>query len=202
MSTVVLPSLAGLGFDVVRTPMWDTLVQTAVSGNETRIAHQASPRWKWELTYNVLRSNAASPEFQQLVGFFNARQGKFDTFLYSDADDNSITGQSIGVGNGANVSFSLVRVLGGFFEFILAPKIVSAVYVNGVVQPSGWSVSNWGTAIPGVITFVSPPASGAAITADFSYYFPCRMSDDSVSFSLFLSQHYRVKKFSFVSVKN
>lgn len=202
MSTVVLPSLAGLGFDVVRTPLWDTNVQTAVSGKETRIARQASPRWRWELSYNVLRSAASYNELQQLAGFFNARQGRYDTFLYRDTDDNTVTAQALGQGNGTSTAFPLLRNFGGFNELILAPQTVSAVYINSVLQSSGWSVSNWGSASPGVITFTTPPANNAVITADFSFYFPCRMSEDSVSFSMFLSQHYRVKKFSFISVKN
>jgi len=202
MSTSVLPSLAGLGFDVVRTPVWDTIVQQAISGMETRVAKQSSPRWKWELTYNVLRSNAAFGELQALAGFFNARQGMFDTFLYQDADDNAVTGQQIGAGDGSTAVFQLIRNFGGFVEPVLAPNNVSAVYLNGVVQSSGWSVSNWGGTAPGQLTFSSPPGSGVAITADFSYYFPVRMSEDSVAFTLFISQYYKAKKFGFISVKN
>lgn len=202
MSDLVLPSLAGLGFDVVRTPVWDTNIHTAISGKETRMARQVSPRWKWDLSYNVLRSAAAYNELQQLAGFFNARKGRYDTFLYRDVDDNSATAQILGQGTGSRTTFPLLRDFGGFKELILAPQTVSAVYIDGVAQPSGWSVSLWGSADPGIITFASAPANNTIITADLSFYFPCRMSEDSVSFSLFISQHYRVKKFSFISVKN
>jgi len=203
MSTSVLPSLVGLGFDVVRTPVWDTTVQQAINGMETRIARQTYPRWKWELSYTVLRSNAAYGELQQLAGFFNQRQGMFDTFLYTDADDNSVTSQSIGTGDGSTTVFQLVRTFGGFTEPMLAPNVVSHVYLNSVAQSSGsYSVSNWGAASPGVLTFNSAPGSGVAITVDFTYYFPVRMSADNVPFTLFLSQYYKAKKFSFISVKN
>lgn len=202
MSTQILPSLAGLGFDVVRTPVWDTSIHTTISGKETRMARQVYPRWKWELTYNVLRSDATHSELQQLAGFFNARKGRFDTFLYRDADDNTAIAQILGQGTDSLTTFQLIRDFGGFKEVILAPQTVSAVYIDGVAQSSGWSVSAWGTATPGVITFASAPANNAIITADFSFYFPCRMSEDIVSFTMFISQHYRVKKFSFISVKN
>lgn len=202
MSTAILPSLAGLGFDVVRTPVWDTVVQQSISGKETRIALQSIPRWKWQLVYNVVRSGAGYGEFQQLAGFFNQRQGMLDTFLYSDADDYSIIGQTLGTGDGVTTSYQLVRSFGGFVEPMLAPKLVSAVYLNGVLQATGWSVAGWGSAAPGVVTFTTPPASGVVVSADFSYYFPVRMSEDNVDFTLFLSQHYKVKRFSFISVKN
>jgi len=202
MSISVLPSLIGLGFDVVRTPQWDTVVQQALNGKETRLARQTYPRWKWELTYNLLRSNPFYGELQQLAGFFNERQGKYDTFLYQDADDNSITGQSIGTGDGTTTSFQLIRTFGGFIEPMLAPNVVSAVYINSVVQTSGVSINYWGSTSPGMITFTTAPASGTAITANFSYYFPVRMDTDNVSFNMFLSQYYKAKKFSFISVKN
>jgi uncharacterized protein (TIGR02217 family) len=202
MSTAVLPSLAGLGFDVVRTPVWDTLIQQSFSGKETRLARQTAPRWQWELSYNVLRSSASFNELQQLAGFFNLRQGMYDTFLYQDADDNSVTGQVIRIADGVTTNFQLVRTFGNFIEPVLAPNAVSAIYVNGVLQSSGVSISNWGSASPGVITFISAPANGTTITADFTYYFPVRMTSDSVEFTLFISQHYKAKKFGFISVKN
>jgi uncharacterized protein (TIGR02217 family) len=202
MSTAVLPSLIGLGFDVVRTPQWDTVVQTSLSGKETRFARQTYPRWKWDMAYNVLRSNASYGELQMLAGFFNERQGKFDTFLYQDADDNSVTGQAVATGDGSTKVFQLIRTFGGFIEPVLAPNVVSGIYVNGVLQTSGVSTSAWGSAAPGMITFTAAPANGAAVTASFSYYFPVRMSVDSVSFTMFLSQYYKAKNFSFVSVKN
>jgi uncharacterized protein (TIGR02217 family) len=206
MSVLILPSLAGLGFDVVRTPVWDTTVQQAISGKETRIARQTYPRWKWELTYSILRSNAAFTELQQLAGFFNARQGMFDTFLYQDADDFSVTGQQVSTGDGTTKNFQLVRAFGGFVEPMFAPNlsVTLNVYVNGVLQASGVTATGWGSASPspGVLVFATAPASGAVITADFSYYFPVRMSEDSVSFTLFLSQYYKTKSFSFISVKN
>lgn len=201
MSTQVLPTLPGVAWPVDRAPAWDTTVQINVSGKETRIANQTYPRWTWELNYDILRSATAYTEFQQLVGFFNSRQGQFDSFLYIDADDNAVTAQTIGTGDGATKTFQLVRAFGGFVEPVLAPHTVSHVYDNGV-DGGGWSVSNWGTSTPGIITYVSAPANGHAITADFSYYWPVRMNMDSTAFSLFMSQMYAVKKLSFISVKN
>jgi uncharacterized protein (TIGR02217 family) len=201
MSAVVLPSLPGLGWDIVRTPVWSTNVQSAISGKECRISYWSYPKWKWELTFNILRSSSAYTEFQQLVGFFNARQGQFDTFLFSDPDDNSVTGQTIGTGDGSTKTFQLVRAFGGFVEPVLAPNVVSHVYNNGT-DSGGWSVSNWGTSSPGVITYVTAPAAGHAITADFSYYWPVRMDADTLAFNLFMTQFYACKKYSFTSVKN
>ena len=208
MSTAILPVLPGVSYPVSRSPVFASTVQQNISGKETRIALQSFPRWKWELSYNILRSSAALAEYQALVGFFNSRLGSFDTFLYLDADDHSVTGQAIGSGNGSTTVFQLVRAFGGFVEPMLAPNIAGTinVYLNGTLQsPSTYTVNGWGTSNsngPGSIVFNTAPANGVAITADFSYYWPCRMSADTLATSLMMNQFYEVKKFAFTSVKN
>src|SRR5579862_7623363 len=136
MSISVFPTLAGLGWSVTRREMWSTRTQTAISGKETRVADWSYPRHQWTLTYDFLRqgnlSGATYAEFASLAGFFNLRQGSFDTFLYADPDDSSVTSQGIGIGDGTTTNFQLVRAFGGFVEPILAPNSVSRIALNGV----------------------------------------------------------------------
>lgn len=203
MSTQVLPSLVGQSINVVRVPIWNTVVQKSVSGKQTRIGRYTSPLYKWTITFNVVRSGSYN-EFQQLFGFFNARQGMLDTFLYQDADDNSVTGQTLSTGDGTTAAFQFVRSLGGFIEPILAPNMAGTIhiYLNGVLQTTGYTVTGWGSSSPGVVTFASAPGSGVAITADFTYYWPVCMDADTLEFNRFLSQYYKVQKFTFQSVRN
>ena len=198
MTEPVFPSLAGLGWSVKRSPVWKTRAQQAISGKETRLADWSYPAWQWELTFDFLRATPSAAEFQSLAGFFNQCQGAFGTFLYADADDNAVTGQSLGVGDGATTVFQLVRAFGGFIEPVLAPNVVSAVYLAGVAQsPSSYSVNP----TTGLLTFTTAPASGAATAADFSYYFRCRFAEDTVDFEKFMATLYRAQKLAFVSLK-
>jgi uncharacterized protein (TIGR02217 family) len=205
MSSQIFPALSGLGWSVKRTPQWKTRVQQAISGKETRVADWSYPRWQWSLTYDFLRqgtvNGVAAAEFAQLAGFFNSRQGSFDSFLYTDADDNAATGQLLGRGDGSTTTFQLLRAFGGFIEPILAPGTINAVYLDGVSQPSGWSVSSWGSAAPGVVTFAAAPAPGVEVSADFSFYFPCRFANDSLDFEKFMAALYAAKKVAFLSIK-
>jgi uncharacterized protein (TIGR02217 family) len=207
MSTQVFPSLAGLTYPFDRTPMWDTTVQPNVSGKEVRLANQTFPRYQWDLIYSALRQGLSAGttynELKTLMGFYNARQGSFDSFLFTDPDDCSITGQDIGEGDGTTLTFQLVRA-NNYVEPIQAPNAVATVYVDGVDQVGHWTVSNWGTATPGVITFASghAPANGKIVSADFTYYWPVRFNDDSVPFSKWIGNMYEVKKISLISVKN
>jgi uncharacterized protein (TIGR02217 family) len=206
MSTQVFPSLPGVTFPVDRTEIWSTIPQVATSGKETRLALWSYPRHRWEFGFDVLRqgtvNGSAYTEFSQLDGFFNSRYGAFDSFLYQDTDDYSVTAQPINVGDGVTTSFQLVRTFGGFVEPILAPWTVSNVYLNGVNQASGWTVSSWGSTTPGVLTFSVAPTAGVSITATFTYYFPVRFVDDEMTFSRFMNLLYSNKKVAIISLKN
>lgn len=203
MSSQVFPSLIGLGFDVMRQPYWEGSARIAsLSGKETAIAYQASPKWEWELTYDLLRSTASKLEFQTLAGFFNQMRGVWDDFLYTDADDYTTTDSAIGSGDGVEVDFQLVRTMGDFAEPILAPNVVTNVKVDGVtVDPSDYTVLTWGDNDPGVIRFDTAPANGLAVTATFTYYWPVRFLDNTMTFKKFMNQMWNGKSVKFRSVK-
>ncbi len=206
MSTAVFPTFAGLGWSVARSEIWKTRTQEAISGKETRIADWSYPRHQWTLAFDFLRQGNLSgtnyAEFAALAGFFNLRQGGFDTFLYADPDDNAVNGQAIGAGDGATTSFQLVRAFGGFVEPILAPNAVTRVALNGVTQSTSlYTVNGWGSAAPGTVAFTSPPGVGVSIVADFSFYFPCRFAADHLDFEKFMAALYQLKKIEFISLK-
>ena len=197
MSNAVFPILPGLAWDVVKRPTFSSIVQRAASGREVRAALWSYPIWVWKLTYDLLRDDATN-ELRTLMGFFLARQGSFDSFLYSDPSDSSVTAQSIGAGTGALKTFQLVRALGGFVEPVFDVNGTPTIKVNGVTQttPAQYSINS-----TGLVTFVTAPASGATITADFSYYFRCRFKEDMAEFTNFASKLWAARTIEFTSVK-
>jgi uncharacterized protein (TIGR02217 family) len=198
MSGAVFPTLAGLEYPVVWTPVaGKTLIQTSVSGRENRAALWTTPCREYQLSFNFLRDDSNN-EFRTLVAFVLARQGAYDSFLFNDPDDNSVTGQALGTAVAGQTEFQLVRAFAGFVEPILAPNTVSAVYVNGVSVGSAFSVNP----LRGVLTLSAAPATGAAITADFTYYWPCRFLADQYDFSKFMNRLWEQKKLDFVTLKN
>ena len=202
MTIPIFPSLPGIGWDCKRTSVWNTNVQTAISGKEKRIALWSYPQYLWELNYEYLRSSTGHPEFQELMGFFNINQGRAGTFLYTDDTDYAVTGQPIGLGDGQTTTFQLVRASGGYTEPVFAPNTVTALYINTVaLNPSTYAVASYGSANPGLVTFTTAPPAGAAITVDFSFYFPCRFEDDTLDFEIFLEQLWKASKVAFRSVK-
>lgn len=211
MSTQVFPALAGLGWSVGRADIWQSRRPTAISGKEVRIADWSYPRRQWTLTFDFLRQGAFQGstfvEFSDLEGFFNLRSGGFDSFLYQDPNDNSITGQELGTTDGVSTVYPLVRAFGGYAEPILAPNLTATfnLYLNSVLQSaSTYTVTPWGTANsngPGQVIFNSAPSSGETITADFSWYFPVRFDQDNLGFEQFMQSLFQLKKVSFTSIK-
>ena len=87
--------------------------------------------------------------------------------------------------------------MGGFAEPITAPNTVSAVYFDGLLQsPAGYSVD----AATGLVTFTTPPPSGQAVTADFTYWFRVRFSDDTAEFENFMLQLWQARQIKLQSV--
>lgn len=204
MTTQILPT-SGIAFPVERQVVWDSDVQQAISGKENRLSYFTYPRYQWTADIAFISSSATySSTLQTLLGFVNQMQGQANSFLYQDPDDNTVTSQAIATGDGATTAFQLVKTLGGFVEPILAPKTSGTIniYLNGVLQVSGYTVSAWGTSSPGVLTFTNAPSNTVAITADFSYYYPCRFASDKFAFALSYKNTYTLKKLAWISVKN
>lgn len=200
MSNAVFPTPAvtpGLMWDIVKKPMFDTTVQRATSGFERRIAHRQYPLYSFEVSYALLRSNSARgyTELQTLFGFCNARQGMFDSFLYSDPSDSTVTDAPLGTGDGSTTTYQLTRSYGGFLEPINNVNVFGNIKANGVIQSgSGYTVN----AATGLVTFASAPAIGVVLTYTSSYYYRVRFENDEFHFNQFYKNYWELKKLSFV----
>lgn len=196
MSDAVFPTLAGRGWSIVKTPVWKTVTQESVSGMELRTSLMAYPRYRITLTYDVLRASSAFGELQTLVGFFNARRGSWDDFLFLDPDDNTASAQAFGTGDGSTKTFQIGRDFGAFREpvqdFVSAPSI----YAAGALQsPAGYSISS------GKVTFSTAPAAGAPLTWSGQFYKRCRFVKDEVDFEEFMKDLWQAKKVELITVK-
>lgn len=196
MSNAIFPSLPGLSYPVEKTPKWSTKVQRSVSGKETRLGYWSYPVWEWSLNYDILRSDDLNAELQELIGFFNSRQGSFDSWLFNDPDDNAADSQAFAIGDGSTKAFQLSRTYGGYNEPVKAINAISQITVNG--SPTSAYAANIST---GVITFVSAPASGALLRWSGTYYWRCRFSEDETTVAKFMNNFWENRQIRFVSVK-
>lgn len=194
MSSLVFPTLIGRRPNISRTAVYATGVQEAVSGVEYRANWRSRPRTRWGLEYEVLRSDLTNAEWQKLVGFFERHAGAYDSFLFTDPEDSTLTTQhNFGLGDGSTVDFQLQRSLlpsslwsspikfwpdfGDGFEPVTALNGAPAIYKAGVLQTVS---TDYAIGPTGVVTFVVAPGSAVAVTWTGSYYWRTRFATDAL----------------------
>lgn len=202
MSNAIFPTLPGLKMGSTKTPIWSTKVQKSASGRELRASYYSYPLWRFSLSFEVLRSAADLAELQTLVGFFNARQGSFDSFLYQDPEDNTVTDQTFAMALSGQTQYRLARQFGGVVEPVFGPKLTgpgaAAIYVDGVLKTVG---VDYTLDANGLVTFASAPISGARLSWTGDFYYRCRFLQDSAEFERFLHQLWALKKIEFQTFK-
>jgi uncharacterized protein (TIGR02217 family) len=197
----VFPALPGLTWSVVKRPIWKTLTQESVSGQEATASLFTYPIWEWELVYEVLRADATNHELQTLMAFFNQQQGMTIPFCYEDPTDKTSVAQQFGTGDGTTRTFQLVRFLlntGNYFDPIFAPHGECHVYIGGVEKTP---TTDYAISSTGVVTFVSAPANASVLTWSGSYYWLVRFLADQSDFENFMYQLWENKKIGFRSKK-
>lgn len=199
MSNAIFPTLAGLKFGVTRTPTWNTTRKTSVGGREFRAANMLYPTYRYKLAYEFLRDlRSGVDELRTLVGFFNARQGSFDSFLFNDTDDNSVTAQNIGTGNGSTTQFQLTRTFGGFTDPVYDVNGTPLIYKAGALQTL---TTHYTLSSTGLVTFVTAPTAGQAITWTGGYYWRVRFEQDATEFEEFMNQLWQARSVELRTVK-
>lgn len=179
MSDAYYPTLPGLAYGVKKTPQWSTVVQRSTGGYELRYAAYQRPLYKFTLTYEFLRSDPVSQELQTLLGFFLARQGRYDSFRFLDPTVSN-TNVPIGVGDGVTSVFPLGRRLGEYYEPFANYENAMTVAVNGGLV-GVLSAPN------STVQLDRVPPAGAAVTWSGIAYRRVRFDTDAADFNQFAS---------------
>ncbi len=187
MSNAVYPALPGLMWPVVKIPEFNTRVQRSPTMREVRYSLSSYPTYLIRLSYEYLEA----ADYQALVGFFLARRGQFDNFLFTDPEDCNATNEQIGVGNGSRKDFQLLRTLGGWVEPVENVNTISSIRVNGVTKAAG---TDYTVGATGIVTFTVAPPAGHAVTWSGTFYFRCRFNQDSAEFQQFTKHLWDLRK--------
>ncbi len=184
---VQFPLEVGLGAS--GGPAFQTQVTLMASGHEQRNMDWANARLHFDAGIGI-RSEA---DIQALLAFFRARRGQAHGFRFRDPLDHSSAmdggavsafDQSLGVGDGQQLSFGLVKQYGAPGEGEARPihwPVAGSVRVSvgGVELTEGWAVL-----ADGVLLFDVAPAEGAVIGAGFLFDVPMRFAVDRLDVSL------------------
>lgn len=147
------PSFPGITFPMRRTPWLATTRLRAWNGRQFQSPNWLYPLYKIELDISVLRASGAFNEMQSLLGFWNqVMTTPGGLFQFTIPDDNTVTSQLIGVGDGVTTLFQGMRTLGGFTEPVTAvayqPDTPTSTVDCGLVTASVTSTLDMGT-LPG-----------------------------------------------------
>ena len=210
MSNLIFPVVGvtpGLTLNVTRSPEFNTGIQRALSGKESRIAYQQFPIMTWELQYDILRDNVTPSELKAIFGLFAAVSGKFDTFLYSDPQFSSVTAMPFATTQAGDVAGTVYQITatyqntGGPGAAELVQNFNGSPTILGNGTPI--SAANYSISGTGGLTFNTghQPASGTALTWTGAFYYRCRFDEDTIDLAQFMSKFWECKKLRLRSVK-
>jgi hypothetical protein len=200
-------NILGLTFDVVRTPKWNTASQVALSGKRSVTPLQPYPIISFELNYSLLRDDLTISDLRALVGLFNATQGRFASFLFTDPDFNTILAsapQQFATSDGTTttqypITANYENVTGpGYVEQIQNFNGTPVLYDNNAGTII--SASNYTLGPTGLVQFSTPTTSGHALLWSGSWYYRCRFDKDSYDWTKFMNNFWEAKKISFTSL--
>lgn len=196
MSNLVFPTLPGLEWNVTRAPIWSTTKKASASGRQFRVANFSFPRYKYTMSFSVLRTGGSWTELSQLVGLFNQVYGDFDSWLFTDPDDYTVTAQPMGTGDGVTRTYQLVRTWGGFVEPVYDTNSTPLIYVAGALKTAG---TDYTISATGLVTFTVAPTGGQALTWTGTYYRRVVFSQASYEFNKFMQNLWELKRLDFES---
>lgn len=151
---------------------WQTVIRKLASGDEQRQGKQVFP----EYSFNCVAREQVAIVGQRAWDFYNARRGQLESFYFVVPDVLTHTDEYVATGDGSTQTLT--------FPCRQAASI--SVYLNQALQvePSDFSFTP-GAGPDGLdqLVFVSPPAAGVYVTADFygQLVIHCRFQDAKMS---------------------
>lgn len=179
-----------LSFGATGGPEWRIDIVELASGRELRNAPWASSRRRYDVGIGL----RALADLEAVLAFFEARKGPLYGFRLRDwldwkscaVDKTPAPGdQQIGFGDGLQTAFQLCKsyTSGDVTERRIITKPVAASLRIAVAEAEllgGFDVD----AATGLVSFHTPPAEGAEITAGFEFDVPVRFETGSIVTSL------------------
>lgn len=204
MTSFVFPTnIDGVKFDNKRGVSWKSREAASSAMMVSNLPLQQYPVYTWEYSYEILRHDVAVSGLAQLAGLLNACAGSYDTFLYTDPLNNTVTLESFGTGDGTTKAFQLGMIYknaggDGRGEIIQNLNGAPQIYVAGVLKTVG---PDYALGPTGIVTFQTAPANAAALTWSGAWFYRCRFIGDTFEATEFMSRWWEARSIKFKSEK-
>lgn len=163
-------------------PRFQTSVIAFSNGGEQRNIDWAKARARFDIGYGI----DGRSEFERIISFFRARRGRAYGFRFKDWSDYNATDEALGVGDGANAAFQLLKTYEPSGPLAYVRKITRPVAASIAIKVSGVTSTFWTLGALGVITFTGGhiPALAAPVTATYEFDIPVRFDIDEFDLTL------------------
>lgn len=181
-----------LSFGAMGGPERRTEIVTLSNGFEERNTPWAQSRRRYDAGLG-LRS---LDDLEQIIAFFEARQGQMYAFRWKDWSDFkscpasrtvAFNDQVIGVGDGVTTSWPLIKTYRSGAHSVTRPitkpvagTVRVAVQNDALTEDAQYRV-DYAT---GIVTFDLPPSEGLDITAGYEFDVPARFDTASIQINL------------------
>lgn len=188
-------------------PMRNTQIFTNKSGREERNLIHKNSRRKWLIASSNMQIN----DLQEIISFFEGRNGRAYSFRFRDPIDNkscpmldviSPFDQEIGIGDGVKTDFQLVKIYGDFEnKFIrkIQLPIFGSVQIainNQIITDENYDI-NYET---GIIIFNAAPPLNSLISAGFGFDCKVRFDIDFLELNLETNKSGRINDIELIEV--
>ena len=178
---------------MVGGPTYQNVISESISGTEQRVQVWAKCRGEWDISYAILGDEEMNTTFRSVVAMFRAHFANLYPFPFKDWGDYQLTDELIGAGDASDTTFQIIKtydpsqVLLGtpgsrtYVREIYLPRSGLVVKVNGVTQTL---TTHYTIGSTGLITFVTAPASGHAITVTGEFDVPVRFNTPKLDLTI------------------
>lgn len=157
-------------------PCFQTTILSMASGKEKRNVDWQQARFKADISYGI----QSMDDLRAVYNFFHARQGKARGFLFKNWIDYKAVNQQIGVGNGVQTSFQLVKTYTSVITY--TKNIFYPVASSLVIKVGGDEVSK--TLHENGLVTITAPLTDAIVTADFEFDLAVRFDFDELEVTM------------------
>ena len=173
-----------LSENAIVSPEFSTHIVTSSSGHEFRNSNWADARMR----YDVGPALRSEEDAAVLVNFYRARRGSAIGFRFNDPYDNSSSDgneispidQKIGVGDGVQTRFPLIKNYGEQGDNAQIRPITRPLADTIVIAIDGETAQDWSLDDGGMIIFENAPEQGSLISAGYRFDVPVRFASDAL----------------------
>ena len=162
-----------------------TIVSEGESGKEQRYQKWLRPK----RTFRVKLDARQATETDNIWRFYTRHKGSYDTFLFQNPNENPVTAETVGSGDGIKSVFYLGNKVdfatGDLIVVSASETITRSIGGSGdYLAFSAYTIDN----ATGAITTNAVFPSGDVMRATYNFHYRCRFRDDQLSREAFTGE--------------